>query len=360
MTSTKEQQGGFILVASIWMMAVLVLLVGAFALWVETSLNTAVTQNTKTHMHMHAASTQSVLLYLIATRSGTPAGISLPPEQTATGGKVDISLDDFLSGAMIDDMGARTVAVEGNELRVDGGVYRGIGGSLFSVRDLAGLIPINSPAPLHTQRLLQHIGMDEAQASQLYMTLQDYIDKDDVLRPNGAERFQYLQRGMPTPANAALLSRFELRFVLGWENLPMLWQKSDLVAMLSAASVTPYNINAIPAKVAEIMFDLSPEQIEVFMEQREQSAFVNVRDLNDRTGLNWYPYMDELKTLPSSDFRLSFWYPDARLKREIDIHFTTGVTADKLPWVVSRDIYLPITELDAFVEPRQPQTQLLR
>ncbi len=360
MIKSRSRQQGFILVAAIWVMAILIMMVGAFALWVEESLDKALEQNQVAQLQRDMTSTRAVLLYIAATQDGTPAGITLPQTTSDSNQAVDISLDDFFANVAVDEMGAQTVSVTGNELRIDGTAYEGFGNTVFSVFDLGGLIPLNSKSVTHAEQLLDYLDVEAPTISRLTATLQDFVDKDDVLRPNGAETFQYQQRGEKLPANTELLSRFELRRVLGWEAVENLWSNDELVNSMAANVATRYNVNAMPAIVAKVMFGLDDAEVDIFMQQRAEKNFTSVKELVDRTEIDFYANFDKIKLTPSRGFRFSFWYPQARLKREVDVHFLTVVNAGDSPWIISRDLILPITEPNALVEPRKAQTDFFR
>ncbi|WP_100655924.1 type II secretion system protein GspK [Alteromonas flava] len=359
MIQSSTRQQGFILVASIWVMAILIMMVSAFAVWVEKSLDKALLQNHRANMEIHTTSTQSTLLYLIATQGATQAGIKVPIEQS-NGELTDVTLDDFLGGAVIDDMGSKVVTIEGSELYVDGSSYKGVGNSRFSLLDLSGLIPLNSSSPIFTEELLSHLALEPARIRQLTMTLQDYIDKDNEMNANGAELFQYQQRGLPAPPNGQLLSRFELKNIIGWSELETLWGNSVLHNSMVASTIDRYNVNAMSPFIAQVVFDLSPTEANVLVTEGKRKKYSHFKDMVDRTGLALHPYFDRVEFNPSSRFRLSFWYPEARLKRELDVYFPVVVRAGDLPWVISRDLIVPVTESEALVEPREPQTHLLR
>ncbi|MBU3023401.1 type II secretion system protein GspK [Aestuariibacter sp. A3R04] len=353
-------QRGFILVASIWVMAALILMVSAFALWVETSLNRAITQDQYHRGNIDAIATRDILLYIAATEHATTAGINLPDDAGSATQVNGMSLDDFLGGAIIDDMGAKTTTVKGNELAIDASVYKGLGVSQFSALDLAGLIPVNSPSTQYSESLLSFINTDPATKDRLVSTLQDYIDKDDVLRVNGAETFQYQQRKLPPPPNTNLFTEFELQHVLGWKDLSALWSDTELLSSLTTANVVPYNINAMPRLVAQIAFDLDESAAEKFIEERQNGPYQNFRDVSQRTGLNFFTHLDKIRVISSQYLRFSFWPEGARLKREIDVYFLPTTRVGDTPWIVSRDLIVPISESDTLAEPKQPQTNLLR
>lgn len=360
MIKSPVKQSGFILVAAIWVMAILIMMVGAFALWVEASLERALQQNQMAQMQRDVSSTRSILLYIAATQSATQAGITLPAQPDESNQAVGISLDDFFANVAVDEMGAKTVSIAGNELSVDGTAYKGIGDTRFSAMDLGGLIPLNAKSLEHTERLLRYLNVEPSRIPRLTTTVQDFLDRDDVLRPNGAETFQYLQRGMKPPTNTDLLSRFELRHVLGWSEIENLWNNKELIDSLAANSSSRYNVNAMPSTVAKIVFGLSESEVELFIRERAERRFSSTKEIVDRTKIDFYAHFDKVKLTPSSNFRFSFWYPHARLKREVDVHFLSVVSAGESPWIVSRDLVVPISESDALVEPRQAETHFFR
>jgi type II secretory pathway component PulK len=228
------------------------------------------------------------------------------------------------------------------------------------VIDLGGLIPLNSKSVTHTKQLLRFLNVETPLISRLTATSQDFLDKDESVRPNGAEAFEYQQRGMKQPANTELLSRFELRRVLGWDSVENLWSNDALLSAMAANVSSRYNVNAMPPIVAQVVFGLTDAEVEVFLEHRTEKSFTSVRELVDRTGIDFYANFEKIKLTPSRGFRFSFWYPQARLKRELDVHFPSVVSAGDSPWIISRDLVLPITEPNALVEPRKAQTDLFR
>ncbi|WP_334021623.1 general secretion pathway protein GspK [Alteromonas sp. S015] len=354
-----KKSSGFVLVASIWIMAALVLMVSTFAIWVESSLNTAIEQNRTNAASIDASSTQQVLLYLLATQESTPAGITMPQETNSNPQEVGISLDDFLGGAsvVVDDMGSKTVSVTGNELLTNDTVYKGVESALFSIKDMAGLIPINSPSSQHMEKFLLAAGVGEQQVQTLLMSLQDYIDKDDVVRPNGAEAFQYLRQGLTVLRNGPLRSKYELENVMGWKAVSDLWTNESALSSIEAVSTEPYNINAISAKVAQVAFDLSEAQAQRLIDERAQAPYKNMQDLAGRTGLDLYAHWEQIKFYTSEHFRLSFYTSGTRLKRELNVYFPTQ---GRSPWVIHSDLTVPLTDTNALVEPRQPQTSFFR
>ncbi|WP_334049767.1 general secretion pathway protein GspK [Alteromonas gracilis] len=360
MRNSLARSNGFILVATIWIMAALVLMVSTFAIWVDRSLDTAYQQNKTNSSAIDAIATQQILLYLLATQDATPAGIVMPNDDVGVGQEVvGMSLDDFLGGAniVVDDMGGKTVSIAGNELRTNDDVYKGVNNALFSLKDMTGFVPLNSPVTQHIERLLQSLDVDEQQARALVMTLQDYVDRDDVIRPNGAEAFQYLRQGLTPPKNLPLRSKYELANIIGWRDIEPLWKNQNVLNKIEAVSTEPYNINAISADMAMIMFNLSESNAQLLVDERKQGAYLSVRDISQRTGLNLNAYWNQLKFYTSEHFRLSFYTADTRLKREINVYFPAQ---GEHPWIIYSDLTVPFMDTDALAEPQQPQTSLFR
>jgi general secretion pathway protein K len=91
------------------------------------------------------------------------------------------------------------------------------GGSL-SIRLEDEALKINPSFATEAQLagLFEAIGVDRSLARRLGASIADWVDRDDVPRPDGAERGEYLAAGLPyIPANAALQSLDELAWVMG-------------------------------------------------------------------------------------------------------------------------------------------------
>ena len=348
-----SRQKGFVLVATIWLLAILALAAGTFALWVERALERAQQGSNETQGAIDIAATRATLFYLLSTNSMSQAGLTLPSANKPAA----MSIDEFISGRVVDDMGGVGVTIDGNEMRLDGTVYKGVGSARFAIYDTAGLITVNASRREQIIRLMNLLGYDDRLGGQMSDRLLDYIDSDDLRRADGAERFHYRQRGLPGPSNGLLLSRFELAQVLGWSNIEGLWEHDGLASILTAEIHPSINLNAVPRQAAMVAFALTSDQADKLLEVRAQQPFESLSDAIRRTELPLGSYYDLMTAYPSTKLRVHLWHKGSRLERQLGIRL--AALADlPAPWLISRDFTLRITEHYVDQEPSQLQHQL--
>ena len=247
----SRDQRGFVLLTVLAMVVVLALLATAAAVTVSRLRREAIVQQERLRGELDAYSTRSTLLYLLGTQRMTFAGLTVDDrivytaEEQATR-KVDP-----------EDLSISYTPV-GNEIRLDGRVYRGLGDSQFALQDDRGRLSIDWAVAGTYDNLLRQLKVPIDQRGVLTDRLLDYQDSDDLPRLNGAEAPTYLQRGLPPPPNRPLLTPFELRRVLGWENYLGAWSDADLARRLSAVRSVSINVNTAPASVLAMLPGVTP------------------------------------------------------------------------------------------------------
>lgn len=193
-------QKGFVLVATVWLLAILSMAAAVFAAWVNIGVENAQKQHDYTQGSIDIASTRATLFYLLATQGMTSAGLTMPTQGVSNGPKkATMSLDDFLAGAPPSDMGQMSTGIIGSELRLDGSVYEGSGSAYFSIYDESGFISLNSPQKEWLTRFLMLMCCSLEKSKELIDKLQDYTDADDFHRLNGAESYHYAQKKIRAP-----------------------------------------------------------------------------------------------------------------------------------------------------------------
>jgi general secretion pathway protein K len=153
----------------------------------------------------------------------------------------------------------------------DGRPYRfGFGDAEIEVAitDDSGKIDINaagSNGDLLTNLFVTHgVALDKAQA--LSDAVQDWIDSDDNTRPNGAEIAQYKAAGLPYgPKNAPFDTVSELQQVLGMTY--DLYQKIEPGITIYSGRNTPNGSFANQDALRAMYPDASPEQIQQLVQQ---------------------------------------------------------------------------------------------
>ncbi|MDO8344641.1 MAG: type II secretion system protein GspK [Cellvibrio sp.] len=361
MNSTKPlitHQQGFILVGTIWLLAILALAAAVFAKWVEAGIATAQEQHNYTQGNIDIASTKATLFYLLSTQGMSAGGLTVPTPQ-GTEQKLNISLDNFLSGAPAfqDDMGAELTQPTGNELRLDGTAYQGTGSAYFSIVDESGLLSINTPNSTELYQMLLYLGYDVSKSTDLIDKLLDFKDFDDAHRLNGAERYHYIQKKLPPPANSLLLTRFQLSSIIGWKEAKELWETPNLLDNLTTSRKAAININTASKEALVIALNLTQSQAEALVEARENAPFQHLLDAESRSKQKLTDRFDIIRVLPSATLRIHFWHKGARLDREVSIELN-NVASRGAPWLIASDISLKLPTHYVKTNPVEPQTNL--
>jgi len=231
-TTPLRRQRGIALIVVLWMLALLTIIVGIFAVLARTETLQA-----------------RYLFDTVDARYAAEAGLH----------RAVVELRN-------PDLETRWVA--------DGRPYSfEFGNAEVEVRiiDETGLIDVNAAAQGNPELLMNlfiSVGLEERDAQMMTAALQDWIDADEQTRVDGAEDAEYEGAGFPYgPANAPLGSIEELQQVIG-----MSWELFRRVA----ASVTVHsgraNVNPAfaPASVLRVLPDMDAELAQLFIEERNQ------------------------------------------------------------------------------------------
>jgi general secretion pathway protein K len=349
---------GFVLVATIWLLAILALSAAFFAKWVDSALDAAQAQHLETQGQIDIESTKATLFYLFATQGVTAKGLELPLLDTnQINQPTSMTLEDFLAGSPPTDMGEIVKQVTGNELLFDGSAYQGAGSALFSIQDEAGLLSLNTPNRSNLGKRLEMLSIQPTVTQELINKLIDFTDADDYHLPNGAESYHYKQQRLPPPTNTPLISRFQLSSILGWMDAPQLWRDPTTLDSFTIERTSAININSAPKAVLLAVFNLSEEQADLVLSERNKHPFESLSDINQRTSLQLTNYYESLRFISSSYFRVHFWHKDSRLEREVSIRLSNSASRGA-PWLIVSDLTLKLPKRYVETEPLQPQTIL--
>ena len=174
-------------------------------------------------------------------------------------------------------------AIELPPLPVEGGYIKGKLNDLQSCFNLNTVLDGGADNKLdrtRLDRLLNNLGIAKGGTQAII----DWLDDDlQTTIPDGAEDVYYMNLERPyRTANAPMQSISELRLIKGFENSDVY---DTLLPHVCAFGVnTPININTAAAEVLRSLADeLSDADVEKIIEQRNESAFV---DINAFTGFN--------------------------------------------------------------------------
>ncbi len=189
------------------------------------------------------------------------------------------------------------------ELRLDGRLYAAAPGAFVSIQDEAGLFDLNSGDDVALAGLLSLAGVQRADAAQLAGALGDFIDSDDLTRPNGAERSVYLRAGEPAPMNRALTTRWAALDVWRWKRA---FSHAGVVEFWDNVTVRPsggVNVNTAPAPVLSALLG-NERTARDLLAQREQTEIRAADEVEALTGIASRPDGAGLATSPGSAFRV--------------------------------------------------------
>lgn len=259
--SSPRHAKGFVLAVTLWMLAGIAIAVGALTLWAISELADATSARERTEDALAMASTRDTLLYLLATRELTLAGLP-----------VEALDDDERALRLVNEMSGMSVDPRGGELALDGEHYRGRAHSRFSIQDETGLFSVAWPGQAVLDAFLEDRGVPARDIPALRDALLDYIDYDDLRRLNGAEDREYARERRPTPPNRRLLLPHEVFAVLGWEALDRGDQplSPDLLTTVYLGAV---NLNTAPAGLLSYWLPGCPGTCDEFLRRRERDPW---------------------------------------------------------------------------------------
>ncbi len=175
----------------------------------------------------------------------------------------------------------RGLAVTDGSLAVDGRPYRVSDSVTIRVQDERGLLGVNLAEDRLLGRFFTSVGIPAAMHARMVDGLNDYIDDDDLRRLNGAERPDYATAKRPPPANDFLHAPEELANVMGWERVFAALDRADaapasnshgirarFTGLFTTARHAGVNINSAPAAVLAAVPGLDPSRIDALIDQR--------------------------------------------------------------------------------------------
>ena len=319
--SPRRTQQGFILAVTLWILAGITIAVGLMTLWAVAQVQDAHLARDQFEDEAALYETRDTLLYLMATRQKTYAGLPTGPLSK-----------DQVALSRLSEFGAIGREPVGGELRLDGSPYKGFGSSQFALQDEAGLFSAVWPQPAEIDRFLAVYRIAPDLWPQLRDSLLDYIDPDDLSRLNGAEAGEYQKQHLPPPPNRRLVVPGELARVQGWNRLP-LPQLTAMIEHLSPYSGGGINPNTMPVELLPLRIPGCPEACRRLVQQRRLRPFTSTRDLQARLALQ-VPGDDALdyRYVADDSVRLTLWRRTGAAWR---MHVRLTPLADKQgPWSI--------------------------
>lgn len=321
-------QQGFVLVAVLALLVVLSLLAASVALASQRAVEEARQEREAFQGELDMLSTRDSVLFLAASQRTTLGGLTVDDAMSTTSG-----------GDLDDDIDGLEVMPVGNEIRLDGLPYAGIGHALFSLQDGRGLFNPNWASPFMRQAFYTRMGVPFEEWAGLDAKRRDYQDPDSLKRLDGAEDSEYLAAGLPPPTNLPLASPLEFRRILGWRDLLDRMDDEALAAMFTAERNIVLNVNTAPASVLSLLPGVDEEMAERVVALRRQAPFTSLVQVRQLMPIDLGE--EEVVTLFSNPSgNLILW--DSRQGARRLVHWTL-TPFDELggPWRIDYEVTLP-------------------
>ncbi|HUW36060.1 MAG TPA: type II secretion system protein GspK [Rhodocyclaceae bacterium] len=295
-------QRGFVLVVTLWVLAVITIAASYFAERVGRSIELARQKQETTEQLIEFANTRADILFRLGTTGASLYG---------WGGQDAIALDDR--------------------------PYRGSGDDIVRLQDNRGLLNVNFPQQDMILRLLGQLGVPIEKRGAMIDTLLDYIDTDDLRRLNGAEAPEYAALGLPPPPNDWLASPYQLNNIIGWRDQPGVLQK--LLQFVTTSRVLGFNPNTAPPEVLASLPGGSLDTAAALVKARNEKPLYMVGQLASFTTGALDP--DYFLFYPGNSIRIT--QQSDKLPWAVQYSVTLTPRSQDAPWRVDYYVKTPVT-----------------
>ncbi|WP_439817103.1 general secretion pathway protein GspK [Zavarzinia sp. CC-PAN008] len=318
---------GFILVVTIWLAALLGLAALAITGWVGRGVDDTLALADAARGEAAAFSAEQRVLHALAVQRISARGLELaPPPPLRLAGRRAERFDPF------------AIPPEGQPfLALDGRSYR-LGTVLVRVQDLTGLQSLAALDDQMIGRILRGRGLESGPGGRLADTLADYVDADSEQRLNGAEADDYPDG--QSPRNAALVTPWEVRSVLGWDRWPALWPAADPVPRLFyAGGGGLLNPNTAPEELLRLVPGLDAAGARRLVRARQGTPLRGPDDLARLAGNPQTLDLSRYTFLPDGSFRIELVADGRARVREVAGRVTPQ--DERSPWHIDYVLDLP-------------------
>ena len=342
----SRKSGGFMLVATLWTLAALVVLAAYVSEVADVETERAIRAKEAVQRELRRRSLENTLLYLLATsRVNHNSAVLEWPQRFA---------DRLAEGEFLPNRGDDELLLTGEPYAVGDDLF-------FSLQDEGGLASVNSPRFPLLDAAFKHVGMAADVIATLKPRIKDYIDRDERLSLNGAETFDYGALGLPPPPNWYMDSPFELKNVLGVEELLSEQQWRRLRSLLTVRPALGYNANTMRPELLAGLFGLDEEAVVPLLEARRQGRIRGRVQLGMLTGKHIEIDAADLRGHPSHFLRMATWSVHRGSRHIVGIELTPF--GELAPWRKSYRYLEPVSDdywTNAGERPRKAATPLLQ
>jgi len=317
----RSVQRGFVLAATLWMLAILTVFAVYFAERIQRAREQAQLAAAHAAALLELNNTRAEILFRIATTPVSAYGLG-------TSASDAIALDDR--------------------------PYLGSGDTLVRLQDNRGLLNLNLVDDDRLDRFLNVLGAPATSRAALIDALRDYIDEDDLKHLNGAEAADYAAAGLPAPRNAKLVAPMEARRIFGWAAVPQLWQDNLLPRLTTTSTAYSLNPNTAPWQVLASMRGMTPEGAQAIIHARKLAPVINPEQIEALTGvrISTDPIQADALAFPADSVRVTLQPKAMNWGWEYSV--TRTPASDTAPWRIDYSYRVELSSFDAVGQPVLP------
>jgi general secretion pathway protein K len=300
---------GFVLVATLWILAGIAIAATYFAQRIARSIELAQVYDAHVKSRIACSDSKAELAYLFSTRPLSMYGL----------GGVD------------------------THFKLDNRPYKMEGDCIARLQDNRGLYLINGPDRDTLGVMLRQKLVPDAAHDQLYDTLMDFIDPNpNIHRLNGVALRAYQDTGLPPPSGRPLVTPDELRNVFGWAGQSVLWSGDEpFTDWITTGRTIGINPNTAPAQVLATLPGISEAGVNLILQYRSVEPILSETQLANLVGIDPQKLILKIFTFPADAIRISLG--SIGQATSIRYNITLTPTAPEAPWRV--DYYYPVPQL---------------
>lgn len=307
-----ERQKGFVLIAVLGLLVVLSLVASFIGSYAEQRLEQTSQLREQLQGRLDQEATLATLEHIIATRPLVNNAYLLAEPATAEDGGTDNTGQP--------------------RLVVDGQRYRGIGQSAFALQDEGPLLSLLAPDRDRWMSLFQSHGLSPQEAERFLDQLQDYTDKDDLRRLNGANAEDYLAQGLQPPPQRLMISPgqvFNLLDARSWRE-----ELYRLLPLVTTRSGQLHNLNTAPAEVLQTIPGVDASLAQAIVEERARKPFADLSEANTRLGriIPLDPLAVPMQASPY--LRVQIWAAGGSCRQSLWVGISSTPTSRLTPWEI--------------------------
>ena len=216
------------------------------------------------------------------------------------------------------------------KLYIDGRKLK-IGNCTISIQGTGGLINVWYLNTKTLQNLLLLDNLSESKVDTIISSLQDWYDKDNFPRPNGAESEYYKQYGFAyTPRN------FEgVQSIYEWKDIRGLTNKKTFNRIKNFLTLSPAwhpNINTMSVKILSAFLNIPQETAQSLINYKNYNGYITSYDLKKLLGID-LGFLGMYDTYPTFvlDIKIEFKFNNAVDRLFAEISF---IPTNKKPFTI--------------------------